>query len=618
MEISSKVLSDMIVYMKYAKYIPEKKRRESWEEVVTRNKAMHVKKFPDLKREINAAYKYVYAKECLPSMRSLQFGGKPIEINPSRINNCAYLPVDSWEAFNETMFLLLGGTGVGYSVQIHHVGKLPEIVGPHPKKTKRYLIGDSIEGWADAIKVLMKSYFFGGPKIKFDYSDVRAKGERLVTSGGKAPGPQPLKECIVKIKGIMEIAKQTGNLTTIQCHDIMCHIADAVLSGGIRRAAMIAFFSLKDDEMFASKAGTWWEENPQRGRSNNSVVFVRSRIKKENFERAFAFMQSSGSGEPGIYFTNDKDMLSNPCGEIGLKPYSFCNLSEINASTIETQEQLNERASCAAFLGTLQASYTEFHYLREIWQETTEKEGLIGVSLTGIASNKLEELDLGEAATIAIEENKRVAGLIGINPAKRVTTVKPAGTSSIVLGCSSGIHAWHAPYYIRRIRLNKEENAYKYLQKKNSDLLEDDFFRPHDTAVLSIPQKAPAGAITRDESLLNLVTRISKFFNEWVVAGHVDGPNTNNVSATVSVKEDEWDYVKNWLWTNRKNFNGISILPFDGGTYQQPPFEACSPYIYNKLLSSMQDVNFNRIKEEDDNTDLKGEVACSGGQCEVV
>jgi len=370
--------------------------------------------------------------------------------------------------------------------------------------------------------------------------------------------------------------------------------------------------------MFASKTGNWWEANPQRGRANNSVVFVRSRVKKANFERAFTFLQASGSGEPGIYFTNDKDMLSNPCGEIGLKPYSFCNLSEINASTIETQKDLNDRAKSAAFLGTLQASYTDFHYLREIWKETTEKEALIGVSLTGIASNKLVDLNLEEAATIAIDENKRVANLIGINQAKRVTTVKPAGTSSIVLGCSSGIHAWHSQYYIRRIRLNKEENAYKYLKKRNSDLIEDDFFRPHDTAVLSIPQKAPASAITRDEFMSTLLNRISTYFNQWVVAGHVDGPNTNNVSATVSVKDEDWDRVKDWLWQNRKNFNGISLLPFDGGTYQQPPFESCSQYMYNKLLSSMQDVNFNNIKEEDDNTDLKGELACHGGQCEVV
>jgi len=618
METASKILSELIIYMKYAKYIPEKQRRESWTEVVTRNKEMHTRKFPELKKEINAAYKLVYNKEVLPSMRSLQFGGKPIEINPARINNCAYIPIDSWEAFNETMFLLLGGTGVGYSVQMHHVSKLPEIVGPHPKKTKRYLIGDSIEGWADAIKILMKSYFFGGHKIKFDYSDIRSKGERLVTSGGKAPGPQPLKECMVKIKGILETAKESGNLTTVQCHDILCHIADAVLSGGIRRAAMIAFFSLRDDEMFASKTGNWWEINPQRGRANNSVVFVRSRVKKENFEKAFQFLKASRWGEPGIYFTNDKDMLSNPCGEIGLKPYSFCNLSEINASTITTQEDLNERVKSAAFLGTLQASYTDFHYLREIWKEATERDALIGVSLTGIASNKLENIDLEEGAKLAIEENKRVAELIGINPAKRVTTIKPAGTSSIVLGCSSGIHAWHSQYYIRRIRLNKEENMYKYLNKKNSDLIEDDFFRPHDTAVLSIPQKAPVNAITRDEKMIELLDRISTFFNKWVVAGHVDGPNTNNVSATVSVKDGEWDIVKDWLWTNRKNFNGISLLPFDGGTYQQPPFESCSPYIYNKLLKSMISVDFTKIKEEEDNTDLKGELACHAGQCEVT
>jgi len=618
MERSAKILSDMIVHTKYAKYIPKLKRRETWEELVTRNKEMHTKKFPDLKKEIDHAYDFVFRKEVLPSMRSLQFGGKPIEINPSRSYNCAYLSMDSWEAFHETMFLLLGGTGVGYSVQTHHIKKLPEVIGPHHKKTKRYLIGDSIEGWADAIKILMKSYFFGGPKIRFDYSDIRPKGARLVTSGGKAPGPQPLKECIVKIKGILIDALHEEKLTSIQVHDIQCHIADAVLAGGIRRAAMIAFFSIDDSNMLSAKSGTWWERNPQRGRANNSVVMVRSRVKRKNFDEVFTYLQNSGSGEPGFYFTNDKDFLANPCCEIGLKSCCFCNLTEISASVINTQEEYNERSKIAAFIGTLQASYTDFHFLRPIWEEVTKEEGLLGVSLTGIASNNLAKLDGEEAAKCSVAENIRVSAIIGINPAKRVTTVKPAGTSSIVLGCSSGIHGWHSEYFIRRIRMNKTEDVYMYLLKKHPELIEDEFFSPHDTAVASFPLKAPAGAITREEGALALLERIRMMYDGWILGGHTSGANTHNISATISVKEDEWDTVRNWMWTNRKSYNGISILPHDGGTYTQPPFEECTQYMYNKLNSILTDVDFSKIVEIDDNTDLSGEIACGGsGTCEL-
>ena len=271
--LNNKILSDITVHMKYAKYIPELQRRETWEELVDRNKAMHVRKYPSLENDINTYYKYVYEKKVLPSMRSLQFGGKPIEISPNRLYNCAYLPVDHIDAFSEVMFLLLSGCGVGYSVQLHNIKKLPEVIKPHAVRKRRFVIGDSIEGWSDAIKVLIKSYMGGkrSSKIKFDYSDIRPKGARLVTSGGKAPGPQPLRECLVKIKGILD-AKQDGDkLKSIEVHDIVCHIADAVLAGGIRRAALISLFSAYDEEMIACKSGQWWETDPQRGRANNSA-----------------------------------------------------------------------------------------------------------------------------------------------------------------------------------------------------------------------------------------------------------------------------------------------------------------------------------------------------------
>ena len=406
MELSSKILSDITVYMKYARFNHELNRRETWEEIVTRNKEMHLKKFPDLKEEIDNVYQLVYDKKVLPSMRSMQFAGKPIDIAPNRIYNCAYIPMDDWRSFSEVMFLLLGGTGMGFSVQKHHVEKLPEIRKPNTNRKRRYLINDSIEGWADSVKFLMKTYFNGGSNIVFDYSDIRPKGARLITAGGKAPGPQPLKECLIKIRGILDHKENGERLTPIEVHDIVCHIADAVLSGGIRRAALISLFSADDDEMISAKTGAWWETDPQRGRANNSVALCRSRIKKDYFEDVWKRIELSGAGEPGIYFTNDKDWGTNPCCEIALRPYQFCNLCEVNVSNIESQEDLNNRVKAAAFLGTLQASYTDFHYLRPVWQRTTEKDALIGVSMTGIASGVVLGYDMKEAAKEEVTKEK--------------------------------------------------------------------------------------------------------------------------------------------------------------------------------------------------------------------
>ncbi len=619
MEISNKILSDITVYMKYAKYKPLLNRREDWYELVTRNKMMHTKKYPHLKEEIDEAYKLVYDKKVLPSMRSLQFGGKPIEISPNRVYNCAYLPIDSVDSFNETMFLLLGGTGVGYSVQQHHVNQLPSISKPHVKRTKRFLIGDSIEGWADAIKVLMKSYM--GDKrssnIQFDYSDIRAKGAQLVTSGGKAPGPQPLKECIFKITGILDSKSDGDSLTTLEVHDIICHIADSVLAGGIRRAALISLFSAEDDQMISCKSGQWWESNPQRGRANNSAVLMRHKVTESFFMDLWKRVELSNAGEPGIYLNNDKDWGTNPCCEIALRPFQFCNLCEVNASNIESQEDLNNRVKHAAFIGTLQAGYTEFHYLRSIWRETTEKDALIGVSMTGIGSGVVLGYDMGEAAEVVKKENSRVAKLIGINPAARTTTVKPAGTTSLALGTSSGIHAWHNDYYVRRIRVGKNESMYKYLAKNHPELIEDEYFRPHDTAVISIPQKAPKGSILRDESPFDLLERIKKVAQEWVVPGHRKGSNTHNVSATVSLKADEWDKAGKWMWENRNHYNGLSVLPYDGGTYMQAPFEDITEQEYNDRLKHLVNVDLTNIIEVEDETDLAGEIACGADGCEI-
>ena len=618
MLLPNKILSDITVHMKYARYLPKEKRRETWEELVTRNKKMHIKKYPELQEEIEENYKYVYQKKVLPSMRSMQFGGKPIEVAPNRVYNCAFLPIDHIASFSECMFLLLGGTGVGYSVQKHHVEKLPEIQKPNYKRTRRYLVADSIEGWADAVKVLINSYFKGGSKIRFDFSDIRPKGSRLVTSGGKAPGPQPLKECLVKVQGILSEKENGDKLEPIEVHDIVCHIADAVLAGGIRRAALISLFSADDEEMLAAKIGNWWETNPQRGRANNSVVLMRHLITKEFFMKIWERVKESGSGEPGFYFSNDKDWGTNPCCEIGLRPYQFCNLTEVNVSDLDSQEEYENRVKAASFIGTLQAGYTDFHYLRDVWRRTTEKDALIGVSMTGISSGKVLELNMKAAALVVKKENKRVAAKIGIKAASRTTCVKPAGTTSLTLGTSSGIHAWHNDYYIRRMRVGKNESIYTHLQIYHPELLEDEYFRPHDTAVISVPQKAPIGAITRNESALQLLKRVKTVTDGWIRPGHKTGQNTHNVSATVSIRPDEWTDVGEWMWDNRDCYNGLSVLPADGGTYKQPPFEDCSPEKYQVLMETLKDVDLTKVVELDDDTNLSGELACSGGACEII
>ena len=453
--------------------------------------------------------------------------------------------------------------------------------------------------------------------MRFDFSDIRPKGSVLVTSGGKAPGPQPLRECLVKLEGMLESKENGDKLRPIEVHDMVCYIADAVLAGGIRRAALISLFSADDDEMIAAKAGRWFEKNPQRGRANNSIVLMRHIVTKEFFMDLWERVKASGAGEPGFYFTFDKDWGTNPCCEIALRPFQFCNLTEVNVSNVSTQEEYEARVRAAAFIGTLQASYTDFHYLRPVWQRSTEKDALIGVSMTGIASGQVLEMDMKAAAKIVREENVRVANIIGINAAARSTCVKPAGTTSLTLGTSSGIHAWHNDYYIRRIRVGKNEPIYQYLLEFHPELVEDEYFRPHDTAVISAPQRAPQGAITRTESALDLLERVKKVSTQWVKTGHRKGQNTHNVSATVTIKEDEWEEVGEWMWDNRACYNGLSVLPHSDHSYIQAPFDDCDEETYNEMMKSLESVDLTNVIEMQDNTDLQGELACAGGVCEI-
>lgn len=960
------ILSEITIFTKYAKWLPKEKRRETWDEIVSRYILMMCKKYPFLTDDILINSDYIYKKKVLPSMRALQFAGEAAEVNNARMYNCCYMPIDSIYSFSETMFLLLSGTGVGYSVQKHHVAKLPLITVP--TKHRRFLIEDNIMGWADAVKALMKAYMAGKPLPIFDYRAIRAKGMPLVTSGGKAPGPEPLKLCLAHVQAILERKKEGEQLSPLECHDIQCHLANAVLAGGIRRAAMISLFSLDDEEMLTCKYGNWWETNEQRGRSNNSAIILRGSITEEEFKTLWKKIEASGSGEPGVYWTNDLEQGTNPCCfvgntklltstgyreikdllgdnellnkdgqicnglvwsngvkpvieltlsnkkkikctedhrfmlvdgserqakdiknerilsyyqlneevseftkygfiqgdgglgrlkssehkgleiyigdkdedifellniqkeegkrsyytygyneifralrfdsdnlltrglpatfmqwdrkdqlmffkgmfsangsitkgtrisyktsskklafsiveqleyfgissyittnkekeikfsngnyvckesydinigklesiivftekigfvhgykkealvqlikakspkvislkdageeevfdfslddsthwgviegviahncEVALKAFQFCNLCEINVSDVESQEDLNKRAYIAAFFGTLQAGFTDFHYLRPIWKRTTEEDALIGIGMTGIASGEVLKYDLEYAADFVYLENQSISEKIGINSAARQTLVKPSGTTSCVLGTSSGIHGWHDNYYLRTMRFGKGEDIASYLIVNHPEIVEDDVLRPHDTICVRIPIKAPEGAILRYEIAIDLLERVKKFSVEWIKPGHISGVNSHNVSATISIDKDriygkaviigdpkaveegftydlkwigksldEWEAVGNWMWENKEFYNGLSVLPHNGGTYFQAPFESITEEEYNKRVKSLSSINLKNVLEYDDVVNFGAIISCGGGACEVA
>jgi ribonucleoside-diphosphate reductase alpha chain len=616
MDLGLDALSKLTVFSKYAKYIPELKRRETWDEIVGRYEAMMIKKYPKLEEQIRETTNFIREKKVLPSMRALQFAGPAAEVNNSRIYNCCYLPIDSIHSFSETMFLLLGGTGVGYSVQKQHVAQLPAVT--KPGKLRNYLIEDSIMGWADAVKVLMKAYLEGGFMPKFDFRAVRKKGARLVTAGGKAPGPEPLKICLAHVQAVLERKQEGEQLSPLECHDILCHIANSVLAGGIRRSAMIALFSHDDEEMITCKYGNWWETNEQRGRANNSAVLKRGEIGEEEFNSLWKRIEASGSGEPGIYWTNNLDWGTNPCCEIALRPYQFCNLCEVNVSDVTCQEDLNDRVAAAAFLGTLQAGFTDFHYLRPIWQRTTQRDALLGIGMTGIGSGEILKYNLEAAAHVAKLTNAIISEKIGINEAARVTCIKPSGTTSLVLGTASGIHAWHAPYYLRTMRFGKNEDVASYLIVNHPELVEDDVLRPHDTVCVRIPVKAPEGSIFRTESPLETLERVKKFATQWIKAGHNTGDNTHNVSATVSIKDTEWQTVGEWMWNNKDHYNGLSVLPFWDHTYKQAPFEDITEEEYNTRLATLHSIDLTKVIELDDTVEFGQVAACAGGACEIA
>lgn len=665
---ASSIISDLTVYQNYAKHLPQENRRETYAEVVTRGKEMHQRKFPQLHSEIEEAFKSVYKKEVFQSMRAAQFSGKAIERNNSRIFNCCYCPVDSVEAFSETIYLLLGGSGVGYSVQPQHIAKLPPI--SLPTRTKKFYVQDDIEGWADAVKAIVGAYL--NPEQDwlpdFDFSLIRAKGAPLRTTGGKAPGPEPIKLALTNISNLLGIKEEGSRLKSIEAHDIQCFSSDSVMAGGIRRAAMIVLFSIKDEDMMGAKGNfevlntvefhpktpgnylvtysdpgygvktqqvylseeqlaellkkktlPWYLFQPQRGRANNSALILRGSISKRKFNKTWKKIESSGSGEPAIIWTNDLEWGFNPCVEAALPPYTFCNLTTISCQACTTQEKFNQLAGTAAFIGTLQASYTDFKYLRPIWKEMTEQEALLGVSLTGVANESFLALDECTAALRAVQSNQSTAKLIGINPAARVTNIKPEGKTSLVAVPQepSGIHAFHGEFYITNRMVSKITPLFAYLNEKLPGLLRDNPYSPELEALITIPVKGAPGVITRSEPVIDLLERIKRYNKNWIEAGHQRGVNRHNVSATVTIRPGEWEMVGLWLWENREAYSGISVLPEDGGTYLYTPNQDCSEEEYERLSALATQVDLREVYEPADETELSQELACSGGACSI-
>lgn len=931
MNNSNKLLSDIVAFRTYAKFLPHLGRRESFEETINRNMAMHLDRFPKLSKEILKAYSNVHSAYVMPSMRGMQFAGDAVLKNNVRLYNCSFANIDDVRVFGEAVFILLSGAGFGFSVQKRHVSRLPKVVGTREEGT--FIVQDSILGWAQAVDVLMESYLFGRVRPAFDFSHIRPKGSYLVTTGAKAPGPEPLKKALELVEGRLKAAIGR-KLSSIEVYDIVCILSDAVYAGGIRRAALIALFDKFDEEMLKAKQGDWWVKTPWRARSNNSAVLLRSETTREEYDHVFNACKNSGSGEPGFIWTNNLDMGNNPCqpswapiltpegikkledvnvgdevwsgarwtrvtkkwstgikdvykittnagrfygtlnhkvfqngervevgeaiaidpcvpnarrfvkwdkqdimdglmigdgskhkasnnlrvlfigdkdgdyhhsevkdligkhrpgisdkaweitttitaeelpktynrsipdrfyygnfekkagflrglfsangcvtrgriqykgsskflveqvqdmlssmgiqsslvvnkpstikhtngeyiskesynliiynhsvefmscigflqdykneqdirnakskglssaikereyisteevfditveaeehsywtggllvsncAEVGLNSMQFCNLTTINQTGVETEKHLMDRVHAATFLGTLQATYTDFPYLRPGWKEMTEKEALLGVSFTGVADNaKFITNDLLiKAAKYAIEVNQKYAAKLGINPAARVTTLKPEGTSSCVLGSSSGVHTRFADYYIRRIRMNKDDALAVYLKNVIPDLVEDD--KMGSGVVVSVPQESPQGSLVRsNETALTAFYRALQYNSTWITYGHVSGDNKNNVSVTISVKDEEWDELREAMWDNRMGYNGVSLLPYDGGTYIQAPFEECTEETFKQMEELVKNVDLKYVREEEDNTNRIEQLACVGGVCEI-
>jgi ribonucleoside-diphosphate reductase alpha chain len=681
-------ISDYTITTRYARYDHKKKRRETWKEMIERVRDMHKFRYgaKGINKEIDWAFEQVLDKRVLPSMRSLQFGGDAIIANDARIYNCSFTLADRQRFFSEALWLLLSGVGVGFSVQKQHVAKLPKLVkhaDASEKEVSTYVVGDTIEGWADAIEILMNSYFVGNPlsgkEVFFDYSRIRRKGSWLKTSGGRAPGPKPLMRAVKQIKKLLHDVAESGcdQLKPINVYDIAMIAADCVLAGGIRRSATICLFSLDDEEMMQaktmmkrsrvlsnkSKDGTWLTDLgeainlkndkgndpeagedvnigwfnicPWRARSNNSVALLRNKCKFEDFEKIVN--SAKAYGEPGFVFLDNLDYGYNPCCEIGLNPidpktgstgWGFCNLCEINGGKIKSIEDYKTAVKSATIIGTMQAGFTYLHYLTDTTRNIVRREALLGISITGWMDNPdilLNAENQREMAKYAVEVNREFSEKIGIPSAARVTCTKPSGSTSLVLGTSSGIHPHHSRRYFRRIVANSVEQPLRYFALHNPKMIEKSVWGTNDEVITFCIEVPPTAILKNDLTAIQFLDNVKKTYENWVYYGTArpdSSPGlTHNVSNTVLVDEHEWEKVTKYIFENRHCFSGISLLPKSGDKiYKQAPFEKVETEAdikkWNELVREYQPVDWSLFEENEDYTSLKDVIACAGGSCE--
>ena len=622
-----------IAKSRYSRFLQDSKRRENWDETVDRYMAFmkeqlyrtHKYNIPsDIYNDLSEAIKNL---DVVPSMRSIMTAGKALERDNTAGYNCSYLPVDDPKAFDEAMYILLCGTGVGFSVEQKYVNKLPEIPEKMFKSDTTVVVADSKEGWAKALRQVI-ALLYSGEIPKWDLRKIRPAGARLKTFGGRASGPAPLNELFEFV--IRKFQAAAGRkLNTLECHDIMCKVAEVVVVGGVRRSAMISLSDLNDDKMRHAKTGQWWTDNPQRALANNSAVYEQ-KPDVGQFMNEWISLYQSHSGERGIFNReaaikqserngrrdSDYEFGTNPCSEIILRPYQFCNLSEVVVREADTIYELERKVTLATILGTYQSTMTHFPYLRKIWQRNTEEERLLGVSLTGILDNKMLGANVEQTKTllqrlrmVSVDTNLELATAIGIQPSAAITCVKPSGTVSQLVDSASGIHPRHSRYYIRRVRGDKKDPITTFLQEKGVPS-EECVLRPESTIVFSFPKKAPDSALLRDDlTAIQHLDLWMMYQKDWC---------EHKPSVTISVKEDEWVEVGAWCWKNFDDISGVSFLPYDGGTYKQAPYEECTEEAYNELLDKMpKSLFWDELIEEDDNVEGVQQLACTAGVCEI-
>lgn len=621
-----------IATSRYARWRDEDERRETWEEVVDRymQNVVH-QNFPRDVKTMNGPlfgelYNAILNLEVLPSMRALMTAGPALDRDHVAGYNCAYLPIDHPRAFDEAMFILMCGTGVGFSVERQYVSQLPQVAGRIEVSAETIKVGDSKAGWARALRELIHQ-LYSGQESCWDVSNVRAAGERLRTFGGRASGPEPLENLFRFVVDVFR--KAAGRrLSSIECHDIMCKIGEVVVVGGVRRSALISLSNLSDERMRNAKSGEWWRDSVQRALANNSVCYT-ERPDIGTFTKEWLSLYESRSGERGIFNReaakrqaarngrrdDSFDFGTNPCSEIILRPYQFCNLTEVVVRYDDNLDSLARKVRLATILGTIQATFTDFKYLRKIWRDNTEEERLLGVSLTGLLDHPDLVRDpgaLSKLKDVAIETNKEFSALLGIPQSAAITCVKPSGTVSQLVDSASGIHPRHAEYYIRTVRGDVKDPLTQFLIAQGVPN-EPDVTKPNDTVVFSFPQRSPTGATTRRDLGAIEHLEIWKCVQEsWC---------EHKPSITVNVKESEWLDVAAWCWRNFDMLSGVSFLPYDDHTYKQAPYQEIDKDQYDAMVAGFpKAIDWLRLVdfEKYDTTTGSQELACSGGVCEIV